>query len=179
MQALVYYRSILRYLLAAGLNRFWPRHFFSGVAPLKLAAGELDAARPGLAGAAEPPVRHLRLGPEAAQGGGVPAAGALRLVSRRCWATKWWPRWSRPRPAPTGGRGTGWRWSRSCPAKSGASCPPAASAPGGNITCAKTSPRGASPPGPSWVSTRGRGRHGGIPGRPSQPPGAPAGQPAG
>jgi len=36
MQALVYRRSITRYLLAAGLNRLWPRHFFAGVAPLKL-----------------------------------------------------------------------------------------------------------------------------------------------
>ena len=34
--ALVYHRSIPRYLLAAGLNRLWPRHFFSGIAPLKL-----------------------------------------------------------------------------------------------------------------------------------------------
>lgn len=36
MQALVYYRSITRYLLAATLNRLWPHHFFAGVAPLKL-----------------------------------------------------------------------------------------------------------------------------------------------
>ena len=36
MLALVYYRSITRYLLAASLNRLWPRHFFAGVAPLKL-----------------------------------------------------------------------------------------------------------------------------------------------
>jgi threonine dehydrogenase-like Zn-dependent dehydrogenase len=36
MQALVYYRSMARYLLAAGLNRLWPRHFFHAVAPLKL-----------------------------------------------------------------------------------------------------------------------------------------------
>jgi threonine dehydrogenase-like Zn-dependent dehydrogenase len=36
MQALVYYRSIPRYLLAAGLNRLWPRHFFAALAPLKL-----------------------------------------------------------------------------------------------------------------------------------------------
>jgi threonine dehydrogenase-like Zn-dependent dehydrogenase len=35
-QALVYHRSIPRYLLAAVLNRVWPRHFFAGVAPLKL-----------------------------------------------------------------------------------------------------------------------------------------------
>ncbi|MCL4500532.1 MAG: zinc-binding dehydrogenase [Deltaproteobacteria bacterium] len=43
--ALVYYRSIFRYLLAAGLNRLWPRHFFSGVAPLKLA--RVNLAPPG------------------------------------------------------------------------------------------------------------------------------------
>lgn len=35
-QALVYHRSVPRYLLSAGLNRFWPRHFFAGVTPLKL-----------------------------------------------------------------------------------------------------------------------------------------------
>jgi len=36
MQALVYFRSIPRYLLAKGLNRLWPRHFFAGLAPLRL-----------------------------------------------------------------------------------------------------------------------------------------------
>ena len=45
-QALVYYRSILRYLLTAGLNRFWPRHFFSGVAPLQLAQVNLTPPGP-------------------------------------------------------------------------------------------------------------------------------------
>ncbi len=44
-QALVYYRSIPRYLLAAGLNRLWPRRFFAGVAPLKLQ--QVEFARPG------------------------------------------------------------------------------------------------------------------------------------
>jgi threonine dehydrogenase-like Zn-dependent dehydrogenase len=44
--ALVYYRSIPRYLLAAGLNRLWPRHFFSGVAPLKLTRVHLAAPGP-------------------------------------------------------------------------------------------------------------------------------------
>jgi threonine dehydrogenase-like Zn-dependent dehydrogenase len=43
--ALVYYRSIPRYLLAAGLNRLWPRHFFAGVAPLKLE--QIESALPG------------------------------------------------------------------------------------------------------------------------------------
>ena len=33
MQALVYHRSITRYLLAASLNCLWPRDFFAGVAP--------------------------------------------------------------------------------------------------------------------------------------------------
>ena len=36
MKALVYYRSVPRYLLAKGLNRFWPRTFFGWLAPLKL-----------------------------------------------------------------------------------------------------------------------------------------------
>ncbi len=45
MEALVYYRSIPRYLLAKGLNRLWPRHFFSGVAPLRLQ--RLELAPPG------------------------------------------------------------------------------------------------------------------------------------
>jgi threonine dehydrogenase-like Zn-dependent dehydrogenase len=44
-QALVYHRSIARYLLAAGLNRLWPRHFFAGVAPLRLK--QMDLAPPG------------------------------------------------------------------------------------------------------------------------------------
>ncbi len=47
MRALVYYRSIPRYLLAQGLNRLWPRHFFSRVAPLKLQAVPPPARRPG------------------------------------------------------------------------------------------------------------------------------------
>ncbi len=46
MQALVYRRSIFRYLLAAGLNRLWPRHFFSGVAPLKLRPTEFALPGP-------------------------------------------------------------------------------------------------------------------------------------
>lgn len=45
MEALVYYRSIPRYLLAKGLNRLWPRHFFAGVAPLRLQ--QLKLAPPG------------------------------------------------------------------------------------------------------------------------------------
>ena len=48
MQALVYYRSIPRYLLAQGLNRLWPRHFFQRVAPLKLQ--QLDPAATAPAG---------------------------------------------------------------------------------------------------------------------------------
>ncbi len=36
MQALIYYRSIPRYLLAKALNRLWPRHFFARLAPLRL-----------------------------------------------------------------------------------------------------------------------------------------------
>jgi threonine dehydrogenase-like Zn-dependent dehydrogenase len=36
MQALVYKRSVWRYLLAKGLNRLWPRTFFARVAPLRL-----------------------------------------------------------------------------------------------------------------------------------------------
>lgn len=47
MQALVYYRSIPRYLLAQGLNRLWPRHFFSRVAPLKLQQVDSPPPRPG------------------------------------------------------------------------------------------------------------------------------------
>ena len=36
MQALVYERSVIRYLLGNGLNRLWPRRFFSRVVPLRL-----------------------------------------------------------------------------------------------------------------------------------------------
>ena len=45
MKALVYYRSVCRYLLAKGLNRFWPRTFFAGVAPLKFQ--EMEFSLPG------------------------------------------------------------------------------------------------------------------------------------
>jgi len=45
MNALVYYRSVLRYLLAKGLNRFWPRTFFARLAPLRLQ--EIDFQPPG------------------------------------------------------------------------------------------------------------------------------------
>lgn len=44
-QALVYYRSVPRYLLAAGLNRLWPRRFFPGVSPLRLS--QVNLAPPG------------------------------------------------------------------------------------------------------------------------------------
>ena len=82
MQALVYYRSIPRYLLAAGLNRLWPRHFFAAVAPLKLQ--QVDFAPPApdwlvlrsrLCGLCGSDLNLLK-------GSGVPAAGALRLLSR-------------------------------------------------------------------------------------------------
>ncbi len=42
--ALVYYHSVPRYLLSKLLNRFWPRRFFPGVAPLKLT--HIDFAPP-------------------------------------------------------------------------------------------------------------------------------------
>ena len=45
MQALVYYRSVPRYLLSRVLNRLWPRHFFARVAPLRLQ--EVPLAPPG------------------------------------------------------------------------------------------------------------------------------------
>jgi threonine dehydrogenase-like Zn-dependent dehydrogenase len=45
MKALVYYRSVCRYLLAKGLNRFWPRTFFAGVVPLKFQ--EMEFSPPG------------------------------------------------------------------------------------------------------------------------------------
>ena len=45
MQALVYYRSVPRYLLSRGLNRLFPHHFFGRVAPLRLQ--EVDLVPPG------------------------------------------------------------------------------------------------------------------------------------
>jgi len=45
MQALVYYRSVVRYLLAKGLSRLRPRTFFARVAPLRLQ--EIDFSPPG------------------------------------------------------------------------------------------------------------------------------------
>ena len=45
MKALVYSRSVCRYLLAKGLNRFWPRTFFARLAPLKLQ--EMEFSPPG------------------------------------------------------------------------------------------------------------------------------------
>jgi erythritol/L-threitol dehydrogenase len=47
MNALVYYRSVCRYLLAKGLNRFWPRTFFARVAPLRLQEIEFSLPGPG------------------------------------------------------------------------------------------------------------------------------------
>ena len=45
MKALVYYRSVVRYLLAKGLSRFWPRTFCARVAPLRLQ--EIEFSPPG------------------------------------------------------------------------------------------------------------------------------------
>jgi erythritol/L-threitol dehydrogenase len=45
MTALVYHRSVIRYLLAKGLSRLRPRTFWSRVAPLRL--GEIDFSPPG------------------------------------------------------------------------------------------------------------------------------------
>ena len=45
MKALVYYRSVGRYLLAKGLNRFWPRTFFARLAPFRLQ--EMEFSPPG------------------------------------------------------------------------------------------------------------------------------------
>ncbi|MCG2773734.1 MAG: hypothetical protein L6277_16820 [Desulfobacterales bacterium] len=47
MKALVYYRSVVRYLLAKGLSRFWPRTFCARVAPLKLQEIEFSPPGPG------------------------------------------------------------------------------------------------------------------------------------
>lgn len=46
MQALVYHRSIPRFLLAKGLNRLWPRHFFASLAPLRLREVPFTSPRP-------------------------------------------------------------------------------------------------------------------------------------
>jgi threonine dehydrogenase-like Zn-dependent dehydrogenase len=46
MKALVYYRSVPRYLLAKGLNRFWPRTFFGRLAPLRLQNVEFSPPGP-------------------------------------------------------------------------------------------------------------------------------------
>ncbi|MHB9073561.1 MAG: zinc-dependent alcohol dehydrogenase [Desulfobaccales bacterium] len=46
MKALVYYRSVARYLLAKGLNRFWPRTFFGRLAPLRLQTVEFTPPGP-------------------------------------------------------------------------------------------------------------------------------------
>jgi erythritol/L-threitol dehydrogenase len=45
MKALVYNRSVVRYLLAKGLSCLWPRTFFARVAPLRLR--EIDFSPPG------------------------------------------------------------------------------------------------------------------------------------
>jgi threonine dehydrogenase-like Zn-dependent dehydrogenase len=47
MKALVYYRSIPRYLLAKGLNRVRPRRFFGGLAPLRLQTVDFKLPGPG------------------------------------------------------------------------------------------------------------------------------------
>jgi erythritol/L-threitol dehydrogenase len=45
MKALVYYRSVPRYLLSKGLSRVWPRTFWSRLAPLRLQ--EVEFSLPG------------------------------------------------------------------------------------------------------------------------------------
>jgi threonine dehydrogenase-like Zn-dependent dehydrogenase len=45
MQALVYERSVIRYLLAKGLSRLWPRTFWARLAPFRLK--EIDFRPPG------------------------------------------------------------------------------------------------------------------------------------
>ncbi|MDP3181496.1 MAG: zinc-binding dehydrogenase [Desulfobaccales bacterium] len=47
MQALVYYRSIPRYLLAKALNRVWPHRFFPHLAPMKLQEITFTPPNPG------------------------------------------------------------------------------------------------------------------------------------
>jgi threonine dehydrogenase-like Zn-dependent dehydrogenase len=47
MKALVYYRSVVRYLLAKGLNRLWPRTFCARIAPLRLQEIEFRLPGPG------------------------------------------------------------------------------------------------------------------------------------
>ncbi|MFZ5448732.1 MAG: zinc-dependent alcohol dehydrogenase [Thermodesulfobacteriota bacterium] len=46
MKALVYSRSVARYLLAKGLNRLWPRTFFGRLAPLRLQTMEFKSPGP-------------------------------------------------------------------------------------------------------------------------------------
>src|SRR3989339_489119 len=45
MKALVYYRSVVRYLLAKGLSRLRPRTFFARMAPFRLQ--EIEFSLPG------------------------------------------------------------------------------------------------------------------------------------
>ena len=45
MKALVYYRSVVRYLLAKGLSRLRPRTFFARMAPFRLQ--EIEFSPPG------------------------------------------------------------------------------------------------------------------------------------
>ena len=96
MLALVYHRSVIRYLLGKGLSRFWPRTFFAGVAPLRLQ--EIDFSPPGgriaitLDGDGERARVRVR-----DQGPGIPDYAMPRLFERF---------YSTPRPD-TGKRGSG------------------------------------------------------------------------
>ena len=145
MKALVYYRSVIRYLLAKGLNRFWPRTFFAGVAPLKLQEIAFSppgpawvVLRPRLCGICGSDLRLLKgaesflLEPYAS----MPAVLGHEVVAEVAEAPQ----------GPNGGRATGWRWNRSCPAPSGG-CRRAGIAPPEPITSAKTSSQGIWPPG--------------------------------
>ena len=145
MKALVYYRSVCRYLLAKGLNRFWPRTFFARLAPLRLQEMEFSppgpawvVLRPRLCGICGSDLRLLKgaesflLEPYAS----MPAVLGHEVVGEVVEAPR----------GRNGGRATGWWWSRSSPAPSGG-CRRAASAPREPTTSAKTSWRASWPPG--------------------------------
>ena len=134
-----------------------PALFLPGWRPLKLAQVNLSAARARtgwclrarLCGICGSDLKLLK--------GAESFCWSLTPRSRRCWGTKWWPKWWRPRPAPTGGPGTGWRWSRSCPAKSGASCRRAAICARGQYNLCENFTQGELAPGTILGFTRGRG----------------------
>jgi hypothetical protein len=154
MNALVYEKSIPRYLASALAARLDRRRFFPRVSPLRLAEVPFD-----------PPAGWVRLktlmcgicGSDLGLLKGhesvllEPYASMPSVLGHEIVAVA-----NRPRPAPDSRRASGWGWSRFCPARPGA-CRPAGSAPPGTTICARIFCAASCRPGRFWIQRQGPG----------------------